>query len=137
MLLFFGATIICECSIRCLRWRTHSSSLVISDDHIKRRSRTDLGEVILFGSIPELMPPLHEALTLPKDEALAASLIICLNKYGQINEIRKLGPAPRPTRPGSQCESPRSPSRPERESDRELSWSPHRFPDRRLAPCPD
>src|SRR5260221_137954 len=89
MLLFFGATIICECSIRCLRWRTHSSSLVISDEHIKRRSRTDLGEVILFGSIPELMPPLHEALTLPKDEALAASLIICLNKYGQINVIRK------------------------------------------------
>ena len=36
------------------------------------------------------MPPIHEALTFPNDQALAAYFVVCLNEYGQINEIRKL-----------------------------------------------
>jgi hypothetical protein len=38
------------------------------------------------------MPPIHEALAFPNDEALAAYFVVCLNEYGQINEIRKFGP---------------------------------------------
>src|SRR5581483_4312203 len=65
--------------------------LSIQKEQIKRRPWADMGEIIVFRSIPKLMPALHKVLPFSHNEALAADEVVGLNENGHIDKISKLG----------------------------------------------